>query len=191
MLSDSHSHRRSDFDSDDEDARSIGRKYGKDCHFSATGRDTRAFYSEKSNAERHMSDNSNRHSREKHGHHRRNSSKNCDERLEHYASDSSRKDHHHRDRKETSDNWKRAETDAKKHGGKHSSHSETGLEPSTSSDRKRQQKEKEPHQTSRNSRQIVKATDDDALKLDRWEMVDGSDREEREGYRYLKRKRNH
>ncbi|XXG81707.1 hypothetical protein AAC387_Pa09g2281 [Persea americana] len=39
MRSGSYSHQRSDFDSDEEDVRSIGWKHVKDCHFSVTGRD--------------------------------------------------------------------------------------------------------------------------------------------------------
>ncbi|XP_058108561.1 uncharacterized protein LOC131251692 [Magnolia sinica] len=190
--SDSLPRQRSGFVSDDEDIHSVSRKHEKGSHFSATGRDSsKAYYSEKSNVEiQDTSDSSNRHSRDRHKHHRRSSSKKHGERIEQCGSESSRKSHH-RSWKEVSDDRKREETDMKKHSRKRSSHSATGLvAPSSSGDRKRHRKEEESRHSSRHSRHKVKSMDDDLLS-DRWEMGDGLDQENQEDYHYHKHKRTH
>ncbi|KAL6000190.1 hypothetical protein ACLOJK_034868 [Asimina triloba] len=188
--SDSFSHQRSGFVSDDEDTRSVECKNDKGSHFSTSGREnSRAYFAERSNLEaQEMSGSSNPHNRDRHKHHRSSSSKKQDMRDEHCGSESSRRNHH-RSRKEVSDD--REETDVKKHSRQHSNHSTAGLSaPSSSGDRKRHRKEGISHHSSKRSKHKEEKADDD-LQNDRWELLDGLNDKDQLDYHYHKHKRNH
>ncbi|XP_068661758.1 E3 ubiquitin ligase PARAQUAT TOLERANCE 3-like [Aristolochia californica] len=91
---------------------------------------------------------------------------------------------HHRSPKGISGTQKRCKADIKEHKRKHYSQSGTGVEPCSSGDKKRQVKEKEASQSSKNK---IEITD-----YDRWEMADGLNVNQREEYHYhSKHKRNH
>ncbi|KAL5850666.1 hypothetical protein ACOSQ3_008717 [Xanthoceras sorbifolium] len=82
----------------------------------------------------------------------------------------------------------RVKSDVKRHNQRHNSHSESGLEPSFSSDKKKRQEKKDLSHGSRHSRHNPKSVNDE-LNHDRWPMVRGSDKDSREDYRFYKRKR--
>ncbi|KAK0571156.1 hypothetical protein LWI29_011872 [Acer saccharum] len=81
--------------------------------------------------------------------------------------------------KETDVERKRVKSDVRKHSVKHNSHSEPGLEPSYSSDKKKR------HGPSRHKSKYI----DDELNHDRWLMVGGSNEVHREDFRSYKRKK--
>lgn len=117
---------------------------------------------------------------ERHVYHHR-SLKNYNERRELYDSDSSRGHHrssdssrrHHRKNKEK-DVKRRVESDMKKNDHKHQKlHSGSGLQPSSSSDRKKQWGEDGSSHSSRHRKQNA-----EYVSHDRWQMFSGTDEED-------------
>ncbi|KDP34038.1 hypothetical protein JCGZ_07609 [Jatropha curcas] len=81
---------------------------------------------------------------------------------------------------------KRVESDAKRDEKKHHSHSESGLEPSLSGDRKTQLKERDSSHGSRHSRHNSRSNEPSH---ERWQMISGSDEDSEEDYHYYKQNR--
>lgn len=124
---------------------------------------------------------SNWHSEEQHKHHHRKSQKHGGGR-ELCGSDSSWS--HHQSNKEKDVKRKRVGTGVKSIKQKHNSQSESGLEPSLSSDQKTRWKERDSSHGSRHSRHNSRSMDNE-----RWQMVSGSDEDGEEDYHHYKRKR--
>lgn len=122
------------------------------------------------------------HGDERHKKHSRQSKKHNE--REQFHSDSSWSRHAV---KEKDGERKKLKSDVKRHSHKPDSCSESGLEPSYSSDRKKKQKEKDLSHGSRHSRHKSKSMDDEPSH-DRWLMVKGSDEDHGEDYRYSERK---
>ncbi|PON42592.1 TNF receptor-associated factor [Trema orientale] len=122
-------------------------------------------------------------SEERQKHHHR-SSKKHDGEKEHSSPDFSR--HQHQARNRSNLERKRVEYDVKRHTQNH--YLESELEQSTSSYRKKQQKE--VSQSSKHSMHISKSNKIEQSH-ERWKMISGSDEDGSEEYRYYKRKRGH
>lgn len=94
----------------------------------------------------------------------------------------------HPSNKEKDVERKRLKSDVKRCNQKHDSLSDFGLEPSSSSDRKKKHREKDLSHVSRYSRQNAKSMDN-KLSHDRWLMIRGSNVDRGEDYHYNKQKR--
>ncbi|KAF5188900.1 hypothetical protein FRX31_021521 [Thalictrum thalictroides] len=172
----------------DEDPYTVDQRHDKGCRSSNSGRDRRAYHHDAlSSGIREISGSSNHHSRERNKRHQRSPRKNSERRVQ-CDIDSMRKSHHH-SQKEVGTDRKRVESDVKRHGQKHHSQSESGLEPISCGDRKRQRKEKEVSHSSKHSRHKSRAEE---LSHERWELINGLDEEYKEDYYHQhKRKRRH
>uniref|UniRef100_A0A5B7CCE2 Putative E3 ubiquitin-protein ligase RBBP6-like isoform X2 n=1 Tax=Davidia involucrata TaxID=16924 RepID=A0A5B7CCE2_DAVIN len=170
----------------DHEIHSVKERHEKSSRSSIAERDQRPCHPERSSSGvEDMPNSSDRHSTERHKHHRR-STKNHDKRGQ-CGSDSSWS--HYQTKKER-DIEREAESNVKGPNQKHHSHSESGLEPSSSSEQKKRLREKASSHGSRHSREHAKPVSD-KLYNDRWQMVSGSDEDYGEGYHYHKKKRVH
>ncbi|KAH9805096.1 hypothetical protein KPL71_002316 [Citrus sinensis] len=164
----------------DDDRHSFDKKYKKNSCSSYPCRERRPCY-QLSEVE-DMPSSSSWHGDERHKKHSRQSKKHNE--REQFHSDSSWSRHAV---KEKDGERKKLKSDVKRHNHKPDSCSESGLEPSYSSDRKKKQKEKDLSHGSRHSRHKSKSMDDEPSH-DRWLMVKGSDEDHGEDYRYSERK---
>ncbi|KAK9274001.1 hypothetical protein L1049_018815 [Liquidambar formosana] len=171
----------------DYDFNSADEKHGKSSRSSIGRRDRRPYPPERSTSEvEDMSNSSNLHSEERHYHHHRSSKKHND-RREQCCSDSSRS---HRQTIKEKDVRRMVESDVKGHHQHYRTHSESGVEPCYSSDKKKQRRGKDSSHSSRHSRHNAMYIINEPSH-DRWQMVSGSDEDCIEDYRPHKRKRVH
>ncbi|KAF6140535.1 hypothetical protein GIB67_035562 [Kingdonia uniflora] len=130
------------------------------------------------------SDGSDHYSKERHKHHRKSSKKH---------DDTSKRSSNHPSHKEVISDRKKIEIDVKKHSGRYHDHSDSGLEPKSSGDRKQHRKEKESSHSSRHySKHKVKSAENES-DHGRWQMGHGLEEAHgaEESHNHHKRKRRH
>ncbi|XP_031270543.1 E3 ubiquitin ligase PQT3-like isoform X2 [Pistacia vera] len=162
----------------------VDEKHEKNSHSSISGRERRPHHSERSSEVENIPSSSSWHADVKHKNQSRNSKKHS-ERREQCCSDSSCV--RHPSNNEKNFERKRLRSDVERHKQKHSSHSDSGLEPSYPGDKKKL-KERDFSHVSRHSRLNSRFMDDESSH-DRWLMVRGSDENCAEDYCYEKGKR--
>lgn len=137
-----------------------------------------------------MPSSSNWHSEEQLKRRHRNSKKH-DGRIVHIGGDSSHSYRQHQIQSKPKDIKRmRVASEGKRDERKHHSQSESGLQPSLSSDHKTQWKERDCSYGSRHSRHNSWSMNNDPSH-ERWQMVSGSDEDGDEDHHYYKRKRLH
>lgn len=169
----------------DNGMHSVDEKHEKSPHSSISGREWRPHDSERSSEVENIPSGSSWKGDMGQKKQNRNSKKHS-ERREQYCSDSSCVRHPSNKEKEVE--RKRVKSDVKKHEQKHSSRSDSGLEPSCPGDIKKQLKERDFSHVSGHSRPNSRSMDNQPSH-DRWLMVRGSDENYAEDFRYKKRKR--
>ncbi|XP_057957814.1 E3 ubiquitin ligase PARAQUAT TOLERANCE 3-like isoform X2 [Malania oleifera] len=185
---DRESHREQWHDHSDDDAHSVEERHKKTYHSSIAARGRRPYLLDKSSSEvEDMPNSSSWCSEDRHRHHSK-SSKNHKERKGQCCNDSSQSRNQIKIEKDVK--RKREGSSAKRHHQKHHSHSESGLEPSFSSELIKQKKERDCYHDSRYSRHNADSMNVE-LSRDRWQMVSGSDEYCREDCHCQKRKRVH
>ncbi|KAI3965429.1 hypothetical protein MKX01_042910 [Papaver californicum] len=157
----------------DQEGSPVEQTHEKVSRTPASGRDHRAHNFEESSPDIQETSNNNRHKKDsKHKHHQKNSKM---EGRGDCVNDSGRRSHHHESSKEVASYRKSSEADAKRHSQRHHPHTNSGQEPSSSGNSKKDRREKDLAQSSKQPRHL-KSTNHN----ERWEMVDGLEEDCRE-----------
>lgn len=170
----------------DSDAYSVDAKTEKKSHSSGAGKNQKPYIERADSGMPNMPNNGKKSNEVRHKHHDR-SSRRHHERTERSHSNSSRGRHHQSER---DDVRCRVESDIGSSRRKRSRHSDSGVKPSSSADKRKPHQGRDSGYESRHRRQTTKHNGED-LCDDRRQMVDGSDEERRGEYGHHKRKRIH